>query len=213
MTKRAWILLLLISGCASTPPPHHEPPKAWGADGRRSIAPSAFGPACLEVEVGPGPYDFDVVAASLKYAERCVDAPHGASTVKGFIEFISVEKFVSIGRKGGKSMAAAAVELRGSSSRIDFSALVFPWDPGKIKFLVTDENSGRLEETFGYMPFSQKPIPFALRLDESGLVQVSIGGRTGKTLSVAPFEMTRVRVRCSGAHVRFSNIEITTSDR
>jgi len=65
MTKRLCILLILLSGCAAASA-EHAPPK---------------------FEVGPGPYNLDLDAASGEYEERFLQVPGGGFTVKGLIQF------------------------------------------------------------------------------------------------------------------------------
>src|SRR6266404_4209993 len=162
MTKRVWILLLLISGSAAAAPPHDAPAQV----------------ASPKFEVGPGPFDLDLDAGSGGYEERFLQVPAGAFTVKGLIPF------------------------------------VLPNVPDKIQFAVRDERlHGLPDATFARMHLSDQSIPFELRLDKSGVLQVSVAGKLGRLVPVRPLEITRVRVLASTGHMRFSHIEITASDR
>jgi len=78
-----------------------------------------------------------------------------------------------------------------------------------IGFLVLDARSKQSEEPFAYVPLSDRAIPFELQLDKSGVLHVSVDGKIGRTVSVDPSEITRVRLSCFAGHARFSNIEVT----
>ena len=193
MTKRVWILLLLISGSASAAPPRDAP---------EQVVPPKF-------EVGPGPFDLDLDAGSGGYAERFLQVPAGAFTVQGFIQFMTV-------RANAKWESMAGVELMGpkDSFYAGLIAFVLPNVPDKIQFAARDERlHGLADATFARAPLSDQLIPFELRLDKSGVLQVSVAGKPGRPIPVRPFEMTRVRVLASTGHMRFSHIEITASDR
>jgi hypothetical protein len=193
MTKRVWILLLLISGSAAAAPPHDAPAQV----------------ASPKFEVGPGPFDLDLDAGSGGYEERFLQVPAGAFTVKGFIQFMTV-------RADAKWAPMAGVELMGpkDSFYAGLIAFVLPNVPDKIQFAVRDERlHGLPDATFARVHLSDQSIPFELRLDKSGVLQVSVAGKPGRLVPVRPLEITRVRVLASTGHIRFSHIEITASDR
>lgn len=184
MTRRTrtWILLLLISGCASTPPPHE-----------------------AKFEVGPGPYDIDLDAAAGNYEERFLHVPNGAFTVKGSIQFLMM-------RADAKWASMAGIELLGPKDSYHVGLIAFEQthDPGRIQIAVRDNLHGLPDATFAQVVFGGQSIPFELRLDKSGVLQISAAG-TDRTLSVRGFEITRVRVLSSTGHFKFSDVEITAS--
>jgi hypothetical protein len=190
---RAWMLLLLISGCASAAPPPDAPAQV--------VSP--------RFEVGPGPFELDLDVGSGDDEERFLQVPAGAFTVRGFIQFITV-------RADPKWAPLAAVEIMGPKDSFSAGLIAFvrPNASDKIQFAVRDERlHGLPDATFARMNFGNQSIPFELRLDRSGVLQVSVAGKPGRLVSVRPFEITRVRVLASTGHMRFSHIEITASDR
>jgi hypothetical protein len=193
MTKHAWMLLLLISGYASTATPQGAPAPA----------------ASPKVESGPGPHDFDLDAAPGTQEERFLQVPAGAFTVKGFIQFVTV-------RADPKWAPMAGVEVTGpkDSFYAGLIAFVLPKAPDKIEFAVRDERlRGLPDASFARVHLTEQAIPFELRLDRSGVLQVSVAGKPGRTVSVRPFEITRVRLLSSTGHMRFLNIYVVASDR
>jgi hypothetical protein len=148
-------------------------------------------------------------AASGASEERFLQVPAGAFTVKGLIQFIAV-------RADAKWAPLAGVEVTGpkDSFYAGLIAFVLPKAPDKIEFAVRDERlRGLPDASFARVHLSDQAIPFELRLDKSGVLQVSVAGKPGRTVSVRPFEIARVRVLASTGHIRFSNIEVVASDR
>ena len=193
MTKRAYILLLLISGFASTATPQSAPAQG----------------AAPKVEEGPGPYNIDLDAAGGGYEERFLQVPASAFTVKGFIQFVTV-------RADPKWEPLAAIEVMGpkESFYAGLIAFVSPKAPDKIEFAVRDERlRGLPDASFGRIHLTNSAIPFELRLDRSGVLQASVMGTKGRAVSVRSFEISRVRVLGSTGHVRFVNIEVAASDK
>jgi hypothetical protein len=192
MTRHACTLLLLISGLAATAP--HDAP--------------ALG-AAPKVEEGPGPYNIDLDVAAGDDEERFLQVPAGAFTVKGFIQFVRV-------RADPKWAPLAAIEVTGSKDSFyaGLIAFVLPKAPDKIEFAVRDERlHGLPNASFGRIHLTNQAIPFELRLDRSGVLQASVMGTPGRAVSVRPFEISRVRLLGSTAHVRFLNVELAVSDR
>ena len=188
MITRLCMLLLVISGCAAVSAP------AQGA-------PPKF-------EVGPGPYNLDLDAGSGESEERFLQVPGGAFTVKGFIQFTVV-------RTNPKWEAMAAVEVMGPKESFNAGLLAFvlPNAPDKLQLAVRDVRLAGFDGTFARMQLSYLSIPFELRLNKSGVLQVSVAGKLAREVSVRPIEITRIRVMASTAHVRFSNIELSASDK
>jgi len=160
---------------------------------------------------GPGPYNLDLDAAAGNYEGRYLKAPSDAFTVKGFVKFVTI-------RPDGRWAPLAAIELMGPKSgyNIGLEAFVFSKQANYIQFAI--RNRGVLDlpdEAFARTDFTNNPIPFEVKLANSGEVLVTIGNgsgaKTGKIYSVRRIlpEITRVRIVASTAHVQFSNIEIS----
>jgi hypothetical protein len=193
MTKHHSMLLALFSACALTLAPNCA---------SAQVTSPTF-------EVGPGPYDLDLDVAAGDDKERFLQAPAGAFAVRGFIQFIAV-------RSDAKWAPLAAVEVMGPHDSYNFGliAFVLPKAPDKIEFAVRDVRlQGLPTASFGRISLTNAAIPFELHLDRSGVLQVSVLGKPGRPVSIRPLEITRVRVLASTAHIRFSNIEITASDK
>jgi hypothetical protein len=174
--------------------------------GWASVSPAQV--ASPTFEVGPGPYNLDLDVASGKYEERFIQVPTDAFTVKGFIQFTDV-------RKNAKWAPLAGVEIMGPKGLFAAGLIAFVSDPpDKIQFAVRDERlEGLPDATFARAPLTDKLIPFELRLERSGALQVSVAGTSGRVVQVRPIVITRLRVLASTGHVRFSNIEILGSDK
>jgi hypothetical protein len=161
--------------------------------------------ASPKFEVGPGPYNVDLDAGSGEYEERFLQVPAGAFTVKGFIQFTTV-------RANAKWNPMAAVEVMGSKDSYSAGLIAFVRHsaPDKIEFAVRDPLlRGLPAASFGRVQFTNQAIPFELRLDKSGVLEVSVAGAPGRTVTVRPIEVTRVRVLGSTGHIRFSNIDVS----
>ena len=192
ISQRVGVLLVTVLGCASTEPP--------------CAAPTA--PAdSPKFEVGPGPYNVDLNAGLGSYEERFIRVPDGAFTLKGLIQFITVSK-------DRKWAPLAAIELMGprESYNVGLEAFVLPNEPGKLQFAVRDGLHDFWDASFARADFTNSPFPFELQLLGSGEVQVSVGGKVGRIVSARGFEITRVRVLASTAHIQFSNLNITSVD-
>jgi hypothetical protein len=189
MTKHARMSLFLLSVCALTIPPYDAPAQV----------------ASPKFEVGPGPYNLDLDAGSGEYEERFLHVPASAFTVKGFIQFTAV-------RADAKWDPMAAVEIMGPKDSYSAGLIAFVRHsaPDKIEFAVRDPLlRGLPDASFARVQLSDQAIPFELRLDKSGVLQVSVAGKPGRTVTVRRIEVTRVRVFGSTGHIRLSNIDIS----
>jgi len=193
MTRHAFMLLLLVIGLAAIATPRDTPAQG----------------ATPKVEEGPGPYNIDLDVAAGSGEERSLQVPGSAFSVKGLIQFVTV-------RPDPKWEPLAGIEVTGpkGSFYAGLIAFVSPKAPDKIEFAVRDERlNGRPDASFGRIHLTSQAIPFELRLDRSGVLQASVMGTSGRAVSVRPFEISRVRLLASTAHVRFLNIEVAASDR
>jgi len=186
MTRRSKLpsLVLCACGCALS----HAAPAASGA------------------EAGPGPYNLDLDAGAGKSEQRFLQIPGGAFTVKGYLQFVSIQS-------SSRWEPMAAVEVMGpkDSYYAGLIAFVVPNSPDKVQFAVRDVRlRGLPDATFARAPLAHLLIPFELHLDRSGTLQVSVAGSTGRAVPVRPEEITRVSVIASTGHMRFTNITITS---
>ena len=193
MTKHVLMLLLLTSGYALTALAQGVPPQ----------------PASPTIDSGPGPHNFDFDAAPGKYEERFLELPSGGFTVKGLIQFVTVGT-------SPKWEPLAAVEVTGLKGDfyIGLIAFVSPRAPNKIEFATRDERlRGLPDDSFGRIQLTNQAIPFEVHLDRSGVLQASILGKSGRAVSIRPYEVTRVRLLGSTGHIRFLNIDVVAADR
>jgi hypothetical protein len=191
MTKHGCALFLLISGFVPTAAPQDASSQAES----------------LKVESGPGPHSFDLDAASGDYKERYLQVPAGGFTVKGFIQFVTV-------RADRKWAPMGGIEVIGphESFYAGLVAVVRSNAPDKIEFAVRDERlRGFPDASFGRVQLTDQAIPFELRLDRSGVLQASVAGKPGRTVSIRPYEIERVRFLGSTGHVRFLNVYVVAS--
>jgi len=187
----AW--LLLISGFVPTAAPQDASSHAES----------------LKVESGPGPHNFDLDAASGGYEERYLEVPVGGFTVKGFIQFVTV-------RTDRKWAPMGAIEAIGPHESFYAGLIAFVRSnaPDKIEFAVRDERlRGLPDASFGRVLLTDQAIPFELRLDRSGVLQASVAGKPGRTVSIRPYDIARVRLLGSTGHVRFLNVYVAASDK
>jgi len=193
MTRRASVVLVLISGWTFASPPPDAPVQVPSPN----------------VEVGPGPYNVDLHAASGEFEERYIQAPAGAFTVKGLIQFAAY-------RTNSRWAPMAAVEVTGPQEDSFFAGLI-AFIPNALVMRPSIQFAVR-EHKFQGAPFAgleytDKLIPFELHLDKSGLLHVSVADQAARPVSVRAAEITRVQLVASTADVRFRNIEISVSDR
>jgi hypothetical protein len=186
-------VVVLFVGCASAPPP---PPK-----------PSAAAPA-IRFEAGPGPYSFNCNEPAGKYTTRNAHVPDAMFTVNGTIQFVGLQT-------DAKWAPFAAVDLPGAkeNSFIGFTASVDPYQPGKIQVGIRNTLSwrgGKAPAIFATMPFTNEAIPFSMALDKPESLLVAVGDFK-RTVSFPKQSFSRVRMTCSTAHVRFSNVAVTVN--
>lgn len=187
---RVGLVLMLLAGCASA-----------------ALSQEAAAP---QVEAGPGPYEFDLDAQAGSFAERFMEAPAGAFTVTGVIQFAAV-------KSSARWAPMASVEVMGPKGKDTFHvglvAYVPPAAPASIQVGVRDALSGLPDADFARVTSTTHSIAFEVRLDRSDAVQVSVAGRTGRVVPVRGAAVTRIRVGASSGHIRFANIRIAPSDR
>lgn len=193
MTKRASLMLVLISGWTFASPPPDAPARV----------------ASPNIEAGPGPYNLDLDVASGEYEERFIQAPAGAFTVKGLIQFTAYPATPTW-------TPMAAVEIMGPKEDSFFTGLI-AFIPNALVMHASIQFAVR-EHKFKGAPFAgleytNKLIPFELHLDKSGSLHVSVADQAARPVSVRAAEITRVRLLASTAHVRFRNIAISVSDK
>jgi hypothetical protein len=152
------------------------------------------------------PASIDLEASAGNYEDRFIQTPGPPFSMKGTMQFDAA-------RTNPKWAPMAAIELMGPKNSYNFGLVAFvpEYPPNKIEFAVRDS---RLPITpFLRAALSAATIPFELRLDRSGALYVFIADKPGRVVTTRPFQITRVRVLVSGAHVRFSNIAVVTTDK
>jgi hypothetical protein len=184
MRRVLGLLLLAVAGC-SVPSP--KPPPAWAVD---------FLP-------GPGPYKFDCNAPGGQYSLRNIQVPTGPFRVTGLIQF-SMERYdlgwAPVGRVNVEDSA-------GISARPGLEILVRAANPTVFRIAF-----GRLrrETLLGTMPVTKLPIPFSLRMDDSGMLSGTLGRASAPALPQVA-GVKRLTLFCSTGHVIFSEVTVTPS--
>lgn len=159
------------------------------------------------LEAGPGPYSFDCNVPGGMYDERNVHVPDGVFAVNGTAQFLSLQT-------DARWTPLAAVELAGASegSVIGITAFVNPYQPGKIQVAIRNglqRLGGRTPAVFATISFTNAAIPFGITFDKPGHLLVTVA-HLKRTVSLpTSVAFARVRILCSTAHVRFSNVIIT----
>jgi hypothetical protein len=152
----------------------------------------------------PAPYAYDCDAKPGSYSPMNARVPSNRGTalkVTGFLEFL--------GSHIGRTLPTATVALVDDKRRgTAIVAQVRPAAPNHITFSAVAQD---LRNDFASISATDKrPISFALTLTAAGNLTASVGGRS-TSMSVPAFEVSRLLLSCSTAHVRFSDVQVVAA--
>jgi len=153
---------------------------------------------------GPGPYSFVCNARSGYFNELNVAVPGDRVQVTGLIQVLTA-------RRDAHYVATVNVAIKGAADvpMAGLRALVMPDTPNILDLAIKGSGGPRDLSVFASTRLTAAPIPFVLTFGDSGRLSVSAGGADA-SLPVEAFAMTRVNLSCSTAHVRFSNVAVST---
>lgn len=186
MTKYALVILPLIVGGCSEP--------VTKAD--------LAGPATrVEYAQEPGPYNFDCDALTNHFRQMNIRSPAGELQVTGSFRILS-DRAVSL----TYPFVTIGLISPATHSNVQLAAVVTNSDITRFSF----GTGTPLDMEFAKEGFTTTTeIPFVLKIDHTGKVTGSIddikvpGGRSA-------YGLEYIRLTCSTAHVRFSNVTLVT---
>ena len=180
------LICLLLAGCAATTPQSNVP----------------VDPAALQIAPGPGPYTFDCDAPAGQFQEMNAAVPSNKVRVTGLVQLLAV-------RSNAAWVPAVSVTFAGARKlpKVGLQALVDNIAPTTLQVSIRGTGGAQERTVFASMPLTTAQIPFTLALGNSGRVDVTVGSAAA-SLSVGTFDLTRLNLFCSTAHVRFSNVAV-----
>jgi hypothetical protein len=182
---------LLVCGCALLLLGACSAPSA----SRRYDSPA---PPDLPLLSASTPERFDCDAGEGRYEARNLALPAGTTLLTGTLQFLEP-------RNDHNKPAIAHVRIAapdGANTRAaGLMAGVGAEAPRTLVFFSAD---GNYDERFAALSVTTQPIPFTLRVSESGLTVTAAG--VSKTIAVGKVSRTHLMLECSSAHVVFADL-------
>jgi hypothetical protein len=185
-------VLALVGGCASTTPaaPSNRPTSA---------------PA-IQFEPGPGPYNLDWNIAGGKYRETDLRIPGQQIKVSGTVQFVALNP-----DRTWSPMASVDLVAPKDADSVRFMLFPDSANPDQIRVSVYPKRPGSSDsEDLGFLRAGANPIPFEVVTAKPGEFKLSLAGKLVTTVNVAPYEVSRVRLAGSTAHLRLENIVVSS---
>ena len=167
---------------------------------------------------GPGPHDWDCVADGGRFLLAYAHAVSEHLKVTGIMHVLTmhVNRYDQYGAAATVQFNTQHLEEEGLAFQLE----VLPAHRDTIAFVLRSDVGWKTVTTIASQPNKESEIPFMLTLDKgivtvtaasSGLVSSSgVPEKISATSKKPISEMWRVALSCSGAHVRFSNVVVST---
>jgi hypothetical protein len=183
-----------------------------------STAPKSSQHSQPHILEGPGPYNWDCVAASAHFDSAYAPAVSDHLKVTGVMHVLTMH--VNLFDQWAPTASVEFDSKQLCADGVSFQLQVMPPDQDKIRFVLRGDGDGWLSMTvIASQANKVSEIPFMLTLDKgivsftaasSGLVSTSGVPQKISAASKTPrSDLTRVGLSCSGAHIQFSKVVVS----
>jgi len=159
-----------------------------------------FAPTSLETQVLAPPIDFDCDASAGNVSVWTTGIRSTDLRVKGTIQFKFLRQHVKWAPGAFVYLVSRSNVRKGLRVSRHINNLL------QARIVSTDDPTGH---TILTRPWKWDPLPFALTISNSGEADVTIGDKAA-SLEVNGLELSSLVLGCSTAHVKFSDIVITS---